>query len=205
MAFSYADESAWGFSWALDEPATRTSHALAGDGRVWLVDPHDWPEAIERACALGEPVAVLQLLDRHRRDCASLAARLEIPHLSVPETVPESPFETVEVTRSRWWNEVALWWPKRSTLVVAEALGTNDFYTGGKAPLGVHLLLRLNPPKMLGAYEPEHVLVGHGAGLHGEGATAAVLDALETSRSGLPRMLVRAPGLAIDAVRRRHP
>ena len=49
MTFRFYDETAFGFSWIADEPMTRTSHALVGGGRVWLVDPVDWPEAIERA------------------------------------------------------------------------------------------------------------------------------------------------------------
>jgi hypothetical protein len=204
MAFSYADESAWGFSWVLDEPATRTSHALMADGRVWLVDPLDWPDALDRASRLGEISGVLQLLDRHNRDCKALAERLEIPQLRVPDVVPESPFEIVEVRRSRWWNEVALWWPMQHVLVVAEALGTNAFYTGEKAPLGVHLLMRLRPPRALGGFEPEHLLVGHGPGIHGRETADAVRTALRTSRRSLPGMLAMVPGFAADARRRRR-
>ena len=74
-----------GFSWIVDEPMARTSHALAARGMVWLVDPVDWPDAIDRACALGEPAAVLQLLDRHNRDCAGLAAQLGIPLFVAPD------------------------------------------------------------------------------------------------------------------------
>ena len=33
------DRGAHGFSWLVEEPMTRTSHVLAADGRVWLVDP----------------------------------------------------------------------------------------------------------------------------------------------------------------------
>jgi len=61
-----------GFGWVVEEAMTRTSHALAADAKVWLVDPIDWPEAIERALTLGEPAGVVQLLDRHQRDCAAL-------------------------------------------------------------------------------------------------------------------------------------
>ena len=77
MAVKTLDEYEFGFSWVMDEPLERTSHALAADGRVWLIDPVDVPEAIERATALGEPAAVVQLLDRHNRDCAELAERLD--------------------------------------------------------------------------------------------------------------------------------
>jgi hypothetical protein len=86
------DEFPFGFSWVLDEPLERTSHALVADGRVWLVDPVDVPEAMERATALGEPAAVLQLLDRHNRDCAAVAERLGVLHVKVPDVIPGSPF-----------------------------------------------------------------------------------------------------------------
>ena len=193
MTFRFCDETDLGFSWIVEEPGTRTSHALAHDGRVWLVDPVDWPEAIERAAHLGEPAAVLQLIDRHNRDCAAVAERLNVPHLLVPQVVPESPFDVVGIRRSRRWQEVALWWPGERTLAVAEAIGTNTFYTGGKGRAGVHLLLRLTPPRGLGAYEPEHLLVGHGEGVHGPAATAALREALRRSRRDLPRVLRRLP------------
>jgi len=182
-----------GFGWVVDEPLKRASHALAPDGKVWLVDPVDDPEAIERAGSLGEPAGVLQLLDRHDRDCAALAERLGVPRLVAPDAVPGSPFECVPLVRRRFWRESALWWPERKALVVADALGTTSFATGGKAPLGVHLLLRLTPPRQLGRYEPEHVLVGHGEGLHGAEAASALARALARSRRDLPRVLLRLP------------
>lgn len=204
MHVRFCDELDHGFSWIVDEPATRTSHALTDAGRVWLVDPVDWEPALERARAAGEPAAVLQLLDRHNRDCAALAARLGVPHLVAPTRVPESPFEVVEVKRSRRWREVALWWPQTRTLVVAEAIGTNRFFApGGRA--GVHLLLRLHPPRAaLAGLEPEHLLAGHGCGLHGEEAAAGLRDALERARTDLPRALLQLPALALDARRRRR-
>ena len=91
------------------------------------------------------------------------------------------------------WRETALWWPETKTLVVAEAVGTHGFTTGGKNRVGVHVLLRLTPPRVLAAYEPDRLLVGHGEGVHG-GATAAELGhALTHSRRGLPRVLLRLP------------
>jgi len=182
-----------GFGWIVEESMTRTSHVLAADGKVWLVDAVDWPDAVDRALTLGEPAGVLQLLDRHNRDCAAIAARLGVSHVVAPDELPGSPFEFVPVMRRKRWQESALWWPGTRTLVVAEALGTNRFYTAGKAPLAVHPLLRLTPPRVLGAYEPDRVLVGHGEALHGPEAAAAVLDALRTSRLGLPGVLVRLP------------
>ena len=182
-----------GFGWVDAEPMTRASHALAADGRVWLVDPLDWPEAIDRALGLGEPAGVIQLLDRHERDCAPIAARLSVRHVVAPDELSDSPFSFVPIVRRKRWRESALWWPQTRTLVTADALGTNPFFTAGKAPVGVHLLLRLTPPKKLGALEPERILVGHGEGLHGDGTTEALRTALRTSRRGLPGLLVRLP------------
>ena len=194
-----------GFSWIVDEPMTRTSHALAADGRVWLVDPVRFEPALERARALGRPAAVLQLLDRHNRDCAAIASELGVAHLVAPEAVPESPFEAIAIRRTERWRETALWWPAERTLVVAEAIGTNRFFVAGRDPAGVHLLLRLSPPRdALGGYAPEHLLVGHGEGLHGDGAAEGLRRALDHARTGLPRVVLRIPALAVDAVRRRR-
>ena len=193
-----------GFSWLVEEPMTRTSHALVTAGKVWLVDPVDWPEAIARAASLGEPAGVLQLLDRHDRDCGAIAERLGLPHLTVPPQVPGAPFDLVELRHSKRWHEVALWWEAARTLVVAEAVATNPFFTGGAAELGVHPLLRFRPPRALTAFEPEHLLVGHGEGLHGAAATDGLRTAIAQSRRGLPRLLLKAPALALDARRRRR-
>lgn len=193
MTFRFCDESALGFSWVAEEPLTRTSHALAANGRVWLVDPVDWPEAIERARSVGDPAAVLQLLDRHNRDCASVAARLGVPHFASPATVPDSPFEVAEVKGWKRWREVALWWPEPRVLVVAEAIGTNRFFTGRRGAVGVHLFLRLTPPKVLARSEPEHLLVGHGDGLHGLEAATALREGIRRSRRDLLPTLLALP------------
>ena len=199
------DRGERGFSWIVDEPMTRTSHALVADGRLWLVDPVRDGPALERATGLAAPEAVLQLLDRHNRDCAALAEELGVPHLVAPEALEGTPFEVVPVRRARRWNEVALWWPAESTLVVAEAIATNRFFTGGRDPAGVHLLMRLSPPReALGRFEPEHLLFGHGEGIHGPEAADALRRALATARTGLPRLLPRIPAFALDAVRRRR-
>jgi hypothetical protein len=188
------DDFGFGFSWVTDETLTRTSHALADEDRVWLVDPVDAGDALERATALGTPTAVLQLLDRHNRDCGAVAQRLGVPRLVVPDAVPGSPFEVIRTLRIPRWRESALWWPARRTLVVAEAIGTNVAFTGGRAGAGMHLLLRPLPPGSLRGYEPEHLLVGHGPGLHGPAAAGAVDAAYARSRRDLPRVLAALPG-----------
>ena len=187
------DDGRVGLTWVIDEPGSRTSHALVDRGRVWLVDPTDESAALERSLSLGRPVAVVQLLDRHNRDCAALAARLGVPHLKVPAGLPDSPFEVIPVVNVRVWREVALWWPEARTLVVAEAIGTAATYAPGPLGAGVSLGLRLWPPRRLAAYRPEHLLVGHGPALHGPGATAALHEALARSRRDLPRAVIALP------------
>jgi hypothetical protein len=182
-----------GFSWIVEEPMTRTSHALVTDGGVWLVDPVDWAEAIDRAASLGAPAGVIQLLDRHNRDAGALAKRLGVPHLRVPQALPGTPFELVEIKRSKRWQEIALWWPEPRALVVGEALGSNRFFTIGDDAVGVHPFLKATPPRQLRAYEPEHLLVGHGEGVHGPEAAIALRRALGRSRLTAVRWAVALP------------
>ena len=159
---------------------------------MWLVDPSEGEGIEDRVRTLGEPAGVLQLLDRHNRACAAFARRLEVPLHRVPfEAV--GPFEVVPVLRRRRWQEVALWWPERRVLVCADALGTVPHYFAlGGERLGVHPLLRLTPPHALARFEPEHVLCGHGEGVH-ERATEALRDALANSRRRLPRLALELP------------
>jgi hypothetical protein len=187
------DDFGFGFTWVTDEALSRTSHALADGGRVWLVDPVDAGDALERASGLGRPAAVLQLLDRHNRDCAAIAARLGVPHLQVPDAVPDSPFEVIRALRVPTWRESALWWPARKALVVAEVVGTNALYTGGRGGVGMHLMLRLFAPGALRGYQPEHLLVGHGPPVHGPEAAEGLQEAYDRARRDLPRVLASLP------------
>ena len=182
------DDAYSGLSWTLDEPMQRTSHALVTDGRVWLVDPVDVPEAMERVAALGEPGGVLQLLDRHNRDGEEIASRLGVPFLRLPGSIAGTPFEVVQVVGVPGWRELALWWPETKTLVVAEAVGTGPMFRGSDAPAGVHLFLRARPPRALKRFEPAHLLMGHGAGLH-DGAAEALRTAYARSWRDWPGAL----------------
>jgi hypothetical protein len=194
MTIRFCDDlGRYGFSWIVEEAMTRTSHALATSEGVWLVDPVDWPEAIDRAESLGTPLGVIQLLDRHNRDSARLAERLGVPHLQVPKSLPGTPFEVIEIRRSKRWREIALWWAEQQTLVVAEAVATNRFFPVGDDRVGVHPALKLTPPRRLRTYEPEHLLVGHGEGVHGQDATAALHLALDRSRLSAVRWAVSLP------------
>lgn len=188
----FCDELEFAFGWQVDdEPMRRTSHALLAGGDVWLVDPVAWPEAEERARGLGRPRGVLQLLDRHTRDCIAVAERFGVPHHVVPSgTVDGAPFEFLPVLQNRLWQEVALWWPEQRTLVCADAVGTVAYFRAPGERLGLHPFLRLRPPRALRRVYPEHVLTGHGEGVH-EDASAALHEALRTSRRRLPAALGR--------------
>jgi hypothetical protein len=191
MRVRFCDEFDAGFGWIADEFMQRCSHALVVEGRVWLIDPVDGDGVEERVRAAGTPAGVLQLLDRHNRDCAALAARLGVRHHLVPQG-SLGPFGFVGVKDSRSWKEVALWWPERRVLVCADALGTAPYFRAGDERLAVHPLLRLSPPlRQLGALEPDVVLCGHGEGLL-EDASGALRQALSTSRRRIPGQVASA-------------
>ena len=176
----------WAASWVCDDAMERASHALLDDDRVWLIDPVDDPAGLAAAERLGAITGVLQLLDRHPRDCEPLAARYGVPHLRLPEEVPGSPFE---VFRTLWlpgWRELGLWWPERHALVVSEALGTGAYFAPTQASVGVHPMLRLLPPGGPRRYAADALFPGHGPALHA-GAAAAVDEAYRRSRRDIPR------------------
>ena len=196
----WVDETEWGFGWISPQrPLLQiASHVLLAGDRVWVIEPTEGEGVEERIRELGEPAGVIQLLDRHGRACADVARRLGVPHHVVPFT-HVGPFACVQLVRRRYWREAALWWPERRVLVCADALGTVPHYFALEGErLGVHPLLRLWPPRQLARLEPEHVLCGHGAGVH-EGAADAVREALEHARRRFPRLLAELPA----ALRRR--
>jgi hypothetical protein len=189
----FVDESDVGFGWIESATMQRSSHALVADGRVWIIDPIEAAGVDERVRAVGQPAGVIQLLDRHTRDCAAFAARFGVPLHVAPAALPGPPFEFRAVRRNRWWREVALWWPEPRVLVCADALGTIPFFRAGDEPAGVHPFLRLRPPRSLRGLGVEQLLVGHGEGLLGEGTAAAVEDALRCARRRIPRWLAGVP------------
>ena len=189
MSLASLDTREFGITWVIDEPYTRASHALVHEGRVWIIDPVDEPEAMERVAALGEPAAVLQLLDRHRRDCAAIAARLGVPHVELPTTLVDCPLQPFSVLDWPLWHEVGLWWPEHRLLVVAEAVGTNPLFAVGDGPVGVHPFLRLLPPRVLGRYQAGHLLIGHGPPRHGPATADELAVALARSRRDIPALL----------------
>ncbi|HTX08834.1 MAG TPA: hypothetical protein VME22_09495 [Solirubrobacteraceae bacterium] len=183
-----------GVTWIERGAMARAAHGLLDDGRVWLIDPYEDAEALAAVAELGTPAGVLQLLDRHNRDCERLAQRLGVPLLRLPAKAAGSPFQSIPVISNRAWREVALWWAERKTLVVAEAVGTAPAFALGRR-VGVHPMLRLTPPsKQFAPFEPERLLVGHGQAIE-SGADAALRDALARSRSDLPRLVLSIPNL----------
>jgi len=191
MRVRFCDKFDGGFGWIVDEFMERCSHALVEDGRVWVIDPVDGDGLEERIRAAGSPAGVLQLLDRHNRDCAAFAARLGVRHHIVPQG-SLGPFACIAVRNSRSWNEVALWWPDRRVLVCADVLGTAPYYRAGNERLAVHPLLRVRPPsRQLGALQPDVILCGHGEGVL-EHADTALREALSTSRRRIPGQVANA-------------
>jgi hypothetical protein len=190
MEVRFLDEFEHGFGWQLAEPELmeRTSHAVGVDGRAWVMDALEGDGVEERIRALGDPAGVVQLLDRHNRDCAIWSERLGVSlHVTPFDGVEGAPFEVIPVVRRKRWQEVALWFPAERILAVADALGTAAYFRAGDEPVGVNPLLRFKPPrKAFAGLEPLHVLCGHGQGGHGEGVPDAVREALATARRRLP-------------------
>jgi hypothetical protein len=180
------DEFEGGFGWQADESEyiERTSHAVAAAGGVWLFDVLDADGLDERVRELGEPAGVVQLLDRHGRDCAAVARRLGVPLHVTPRALSFS-LQVVWIPR---WHEVAAFLDGR-VLVVGDALGTASYFRAPGERLAVHPLLRPVPPRVLRGLSPEHVLCGHGEGMHGHGAADALEQALRTARRRIPRWL----------------
>jgi hypothetical protein len=182
------DEFEAGFGWQPDEPEfmERTSHAVLHDGKVWLFDVLDADGLDERVRALGEPAGVVQLLDRHGRDCAKVAERLGVP-LHVTPRGP-SPIPVLSVVWMRGWREVAAEL-EGGVLVVGDAVGTARYFRAPGERLAVNPLLRLFPPRALRGLAPGRVLCGHGQGVHGREAAAALDEALRTARRRIPKWL----------------
>jgi hypothetical protein len=191
------------FAWIAhpQEGTLRASSAVAVPGGCLVVDPVDAPgldEAIER---LGRPVGIATLLDRHQRDAAAVAARLDVPRIT-PRVLggPGVTIEGVEertVVARRGWREALLWVPDRRLLVCPETIGTGPFFLAREGDrLGVHPLARLIRVRpAFAGLEPERIAVGHGAPLLA-GAAEALETALAHPLRDLPRAWVRATRIA---------
>jgi hypothetical protein len=186
------------------EGMQRASHALVEDGDVWLIDPLDTPGLDDLLADEGEVAGVVLLLSRHGRDAAAIARRhdvaVHVPRLldvdvdarveSFSGELADTGYVAHTVYERFPWREAALYSEDRRTLVVAEGLGTAPWFLAPGERLGVQPVARLFPPKTLARFDPAHVLVGHGEGVH-EDAAAAVTQAVRRSRRGLPRVALR--------------
>ena len=200
------DEGTGGVGWIADpeEEMQRASHALAVDGEVWLIDPVDAPGIDDLVSEFGEVAGVVLLLDRHKRDAAAIARRHDVAvHLPAfmrgvadaldaetehfREELGETGYAVHELTNNRFWREAALYSEDTGVLVVPEALGTSDFFLAPGERLGVHVALRLVPPRKLARLSPRRILVGHGEGIH-EDATIALREAIRGSRRRAPQL-----------------
>lgn len=188
-----------------DEQMQRASHAVVGDdGGVWVVDPVDAEGLDDLLADLGEVEGVVLLLDRHKRDADAISARhgvpVYVPHwmegvankLDAPverirTDLDESGYGVYKLIDNAVWQEAVMYHEDEKTLLVPEAVGTADFFLASGEVLGVHPALRLTPPRKLGRFDPERVLVGHGAGIH-EDAAAHLQDALSGARKRGPRL-----------------
>lgn len=180
------------------EGMQRASHALATEHGVWLVDPIDTASLDSRLADVGEVTGIVVLLNRHERDSVKLANRHDVsirrppgvtrdfdaPTEDVEERLPGTDYQFVSVKDWPFWREVGLW--DGDTLVVPESFGTNPFSRCGDEELGINTFMRLTPPKGLSKFDPERILVGHGAPLL-ENPTMAMTDALKNARLRLPR------------------
>ena len=143
---------------------------------------------------LGEPAAVLQLLARHNRNCAAVAERLGVLHVKVPDTIPGSPFEAIPALRPSRLAGVGAVVARAARPGGGRGGGYGPAYTGGLAPVGMHIFLRATPPGRIRGRQPEHLLVGHGSGVHGAEAATGLEQAYERSRGDLPAVIKTIAG-----------
>jgi hypothetical protein len=205
--FEEIDRFDGGVGWIAypEETMRRASHALEIDGDVWVFDPVDAEGIDELFAEFGDVAGVVVMLDRHKRDAAAIADRHDVP-VYIPEffegvseeldaavarfddELSDTGLRAIPVIDNRFWQEVALYDPADGTLVVPETVGAADYFLAGNEKLGVHPMLRLNPPREpLRGVAPERVLVAHGPGVM-EGGSRALEDALAGSRKRAPRL-----------------
>jgi hypothetical protein len=192
------------------EAMERTSHALATDGGLWLVDPVEatgldaWLDDLAADTGVDGVAGVAVCYDNHRRDAAAIARRHDLP-VHLPEWVtnladgdiaapverfegslPGTAYRSIPLLRNRFMQEAALW--DGETLLVPESLGTAGFFRANGERLGVSMLRRPVPPRdRLGPLSPERILCSHGEGVTTD-AAAALETALGEARRNAPAL-----------------
>jgi hypothetical protein len=183
-------------AWIADpgERMQRASVALAVEGGCLVFDPVDAEGIDDTLAGLGRVLGVCQLLDRHNRDCALLAARHGAPRLTPDELARSTAYPELEVRdvyRARRWRETAVWVASRSLLIVPESIGTIPFFLAHPDDrLGMHPLSRLRPPRAsLAGLPADTIAVGHGEPVIG-GAAEDLRRVLIGARRDLPSAVV---------------
>jgi hypothetical protein len=207
-ADSWAEIDRWahGVGWIAHpgEAMQRASHALEVDGEVWIVDPVDVAGLDELLAEFGTVAGVVLLLDRHKRDAASIANRHDVavhvpawmdgvePNIAAPvervrTEVGQTGYGVHPVIDNRFWQEAALYGEDTGHLLVSEALGSAPYYRRKNHDVGVHPALRLFPPKRLRQFTPRRVDFGHGRGTDAdpEGKIRRAIDRSRRSAPGL--------------------
>jgi hypothetical protein len=199
-----------GFSWIAfpEEEMQRASHALVSGDGVWLIDPVDAPDLDEWISELGEVAGVVVLLDRHPRDAAAVANRHEVsvylpetlasarqkidaPTETFSETLADTGYRTFPVLDTPVWKEAGLYNDENGTLIVAESVGTAQFFRAPGERLGVHPARRLFPPTALRGFLPDRILVGHGEPVTDD-APRVLKEALSGSRRNTPQLYAKS-------------
>lgn len=205
------DEFDGGVGWIAypDEYMQRASHAIEGDGGLWVIDPVDAEGLDDLLAEHGTVAGVVVLLDRHERDAGALAARHDVAvHVpswmsgvagSIDVAVERfedrlGGYEAERLVDNPFWQEAILY--DGETLVVPEALGTSSYFVTRGRDLGVHPMLRLLPPRALRELAPERLLVGHGEGCF-ENVPERIRRAVGESRRTAPWLYLKTARNAI--------
>jgi len=209
-ASGYREVDRWdhGVGWIAhpDETMRRASHLLETNAGSWVIDPVEADGIDDLLGEFGEVAGVVILLDRHKRDAATVANRHGVS-VYVPSFMDgvaseldasverfegelgDTGYGLYEVVNNRFWQEAALYSEETGALFVPEAVGTAEYFLTGKERLGVHPMLRLKPPKKLLRFRPNRIMVGHGEGVSKD-ATESLRRAVEGARRRAPALYV---------------
>lgn len=209
--FREVDRWEGGVGWMAhpNEIMQRTSHALATDDGVLIVDPVDADGIDDLIAELGNPAGVVILSGFHKRDAEKFAHRYDVP-IYLPDQMERigsdfdaatervslgdslGGYDLINVYDGRVlgenWYECALY--DGTTLQIGCSIGSAPFQRVKNERLGMALIRRHDPTREnLEHVEPDRVLSGHGAGVH-EHAAEALARALENARSRYLRALL---------------
>jgi len=189
-----------------DEKMRRASHILEANGGSWIIDPVETDGTEDLLSEFGDVAGVVILLDRHKRDVATIANRhgvdvyvpsfmdgvaseLDAPTNEFDGELEDTGYNLHEVINNRFWQEGTLYSEETAALFVPEAIGTVEYFLTSKEELGVHPMLRLKPPNCFRRFRPSRIMVGHGEGVS-ENTTENLRNCIEGSRKRAPALYV---------------